>query len=111
MWWQLGRWDTVDDMLEALTPPEIAWARAAYETVPLSSGWKQADTIAGAIHNEMEVFMTAKAGKRRVDKSRMHKPGEYIPKLRPKKRTAYNLASIDNYHAIIQAQYANGQPR
>lgn len=107
MWWQLGRWDTVKDMLLSMDAEDIVWARAAYETVPLDDGWKQADTVAGAMHNEFERYMTAKAGKMRVDPSRLHKLGDYIPKLRPKKQVTVNQGSIDYLQRMIEAQYGN----
>lgn len=105
MWWKLGRWDTVDDMLEAMGPYHIIRARAAYETIPLDDGWQQADTISRAINFEMARYITAKAGKSRVDPSHLPKPGDYIPQIRLKEKPVVNNASIDYFQRMLEAQY------
>lgn len=94
-------------MLLSLTPAEFAEMLAARETVPLDDGWKQTDTIAGAIHDEMAQFFAMKAGKPRVPKDWLHKRGDYIPRLRQKKpqKIAVNQASIDMTQAIIESQF------
>lgn len=109
MWWKLGRWDTVDDMLAALGPRDIVRARAAYETIPLDDGWKEADTISRAFELEMAKYMTAKAGKTRLNTSSLSKPGDYIPRVKVKRKPVIvNNASIDYYHLMIQRQYGYG---
>lgn len=108
MWWQLGRWDTVDDMLRALDGCDLVRARAAYETVPLDDGWQQTDTVSRAINFEFERYTQAKAGRTTLDRSRLQKAGAYIPRVKPKKKVIVNNASIDYYHLMIQRQYGYG---
>lgn len=107
MWLDLGRWDTVDDMLAALDPMDLVKARAAYETVPLHDGWRQAGTIAAALHNAIQMLMAAQAGERRVDPQRLCSPQDYIPKIRFKKvsEVQVNQESIDTYQKMIEGQY------
>lgn len=95
-------------MLADLTPAELVEARIAYEVVPLNDGWRQAGTIAATFHNEMERYMAGKAGKPRVDERRLHKPADYIPKVRLRKRAAeieVNQASIDTFQHMIEQQF------
>jgi len=94
-------------MLAELEPWELARWRAAYETVPLDDGWKQADTIAGAIQDNFAQYFAGKAGKSRVPKDWLHKIGSFIPKIRRKKRERLevNQASIDMTQAIIESQF------
>ncbi len=94
-------------MLNELEPQELAMWRAARETIPLDDGWQQADTIAGAFKNEMAQYFAIKAGKSRVPKDWLHKRGDYIPRIRSKKRQRIevNQAAIDITHAIIESQF------
>lgn len=81
--------------------------RAAREVVPLDDGWKQAGTIAATFHNEMERYCAGKAGKSRVDESRLHGPDKYIPQIRLKQRQRIevNQSSIDITQRIIESQF------
>lgn len=95
-------------MLAQLDPREYAEILASREVIPLDDGWRQADTIAGAFHDECEFDRAAAAGKSRIDKSRLHKPGNYIPRIRPKKRSSrpiVNQTSIDVTQSIIESQF------
>lgn len=107
MWLDLGRWDTVDDMLAALDPMDLVKARAAYETVPLDDGWRQAGTIAAALHNAIQLLMAAQAGEWQLDPQRLREPQDYIPKIRFKKvsEIQVNQQSIDAYQRTIEGQY------
>lgn len=75
--------------------------------VPLDDGWSQAGTIAATIHNEFERYTTFKAGKSRVDKGRLNKPGDYIPRIKFSKPKAIrvNQNSIDYFQRMIETQY------
>lgn len=90
-------------MLACLSPAELVEIRAAYETIPLDDGWKQAGTIAAEIHNQLEVYFAMKAGKSRVDESRLFSPEDYIPRIKAHQhmRPVVNQASIDATQAIL----------
>lgn len=93
-------------MLADYDPEEWAEIEAAYETATLDDGWRQADTIAGAIHDEAEINRQVKAGRRSLDKTRMHKRGQYIPRVRLKKTSVkVNQSSIDITQRIIESQF------
>ncbi len=94
-------------MLAELEPWEIAHWKAARETIPLDDGWKQAGTIAATFHNEVERYCAGKAGKKKVDDSRLHDPEKYIPRVRLKKpkRIEVNQASIDLTQKILESQF------
>ncbi len=94
-------------MLAELEPREIVYWRAARETIPLDDGWKQADTIAGAIHDEFASYFAHKAGKKEIPKSWLHKVGSYIPKLRLRKRERVTVdqASIDLTQSILESHF------
>jgi hypothetical protein len=94
-------------MLLALTPEEFAGMLAARETLPLDDGWRQTDTICGAIQNEFAQHFAMKAGKSRVPKDWLHKLGSYIPRLLRKKpkKVEVNQASIDVTQAIIESHF------
>lgn len=95
-------------MLNELEPWELVRWRAARETLPLDDGWKQAGTISATFHNEMERYCAGKAGKSRVDDSRLHGPEKYIPRIRRKAREkiAVNQASIDITQRIIESHFS-----
>ncbi len=94
-------------MLDELEPWELARWRAARETIPLDDGWRQTDTICGAIQNEFAQHFAIKAGKKTIPKSWLYKLGSYIPKIRSKKRDKpkVNQASIDITQALIESQF------
>lgn len=94
-------------MLAVLTPSELVEAEAAYRVIPLSDSWKEAGTIAATINNKFEQFIAGKAGKKRVDKDRLHGPEDYIPRLKPPKKQAskVNQSSIDTYQRMIESQF------
>ncbi len=94
-------------MLGALLPEEYAEIVAAMEAVPLDDGWRIGDTVAGALHDEMAVYWATKAGKRQIPKDQLHKRGDYIPRLRLKKRRSIKVDqfSIDETQRIIESQF------
>jgi hypothetical protein len=102
----VGRVD-VDAMLDELTPAQLVEWRAARHVVPLEDGWRQAGTIAATMHNEMELFKAAKAGKRHLDESRLRQPDDYIPKLKTVRRAelAVDEGSIAAHQAAMESRY------
>lgn len=94
-------------MLSQLEPWELVEMWAAKEAVPLDDGWRQAGTIAAAVHNEFERYCAGKAGKTEVDEDRLHNPTHYIPRLRFKKppKIKVNQRSIDLTQSLIASHY------
>jgi len=93
----------------------LRW-QLAYEVVPLDDGWRQADTIAGAIHNESERNLAQRAGLmglKGLPPEEWHKPGNYIPKLKfvKQKSIQVNQASIDVFQSMIEQQYGRRHNR
>lgn len=107
MWRDIGRWDTVNEMLAALSPQEFVEARAAYETVPLDDGWRQTGTVAAAINNKFEKLFAINAGRSSIDSQNIREPQDYIPKVKFKKDSELrvNQASIDAYQQTLEQQY------
>ena len=94
-------------MLAEMEPSELIEWRAAKEANPPEDRFKPAGTIAATFHNEMERYCAGKAGKSRVDESRLHGPDKYIPRIQPKQRQQIkvNQTSIDITQRIIESAF------